>query len=239
MGTVVEDGPRVEVPLALARLHWRTRPGSVLRFAVPTGGQARGWDPDALDDVLVGAGFGVKAMEVVDGLLVATVSRERSLPDTVGPHMRLLVCGLNPSEYAADRGVGYARPGNRFWPAALEAGVVTRGHDPLHALSAHGLGMTDLVKRATPRASLLTDSEYRGGIDRVRRLVEWLQPAAVCFVGLQGWRSAVDRSAQAGIQPDGLAGRPVYVMPSTSGLNAHASRQELVDHLIAAAALAG
>jgi TDG/mug DNA glycosylase family protein len=44
--------------------------------------------------------------------------RARTLPDTVGPGMRLLVCGLNPSLFAADAGVGYARPGNRFWPAA-------------------------------------------------------------------------------------------------------------------------
>ena len=66
--------------------------------------------------------------------------------------MRLLVVGLNPSLYSADVGVGYRRPGNRFWPAALGAGLVTRDRDPSHALRVHGVGMTDLVKRATSNA---------------------------------------------------------------------------------------
>ena len=57
-------------------------------------------------------------------------TRARSLPDTVGPGMRLLVCGLNPSVYSADAGIGFARPGNRFWPAAIAAGIVTVDRDP-------------------------------------------------------------------------------------------------------------
>jgi hypothetical protein len=60
----------------------------------------------------------------------------------------------------------------------------------------------------------------------------------VCFVGLAGWRAAVDRRAVAGVQPTGLAGVPVYLMPSTSGLNAACRLPELVDHLRAAAHLA-
>ena len=60
----------------------------------------------------------------------------------------------------------------------------------------------------------------------------------VCFVGLAGWRAAVDRKAVAGVQPDGIGGRPAYVMPSTSGLNARVPPTELADHLRAAAALA-
>jgi len=157
--------------------------------------------------------------------------RARSLPDTVGADMRVLVCGLNPSEYAADRGVGYARPGNRFWPAAIAAGLVTRDRDPVHALTEHGVGMTDIAKRATVRASDLRADEYRVGLQRVERLVAWLQPRVVCFVGLDGWRTAVDRSAQPGPQPRDLADVPVYVMPSTSGLNARTSMETLTDHL--------
>ncbi len=51
---------------------------------------------------------------------------------------------------SADAGVGFARPGNRYWPAALAAGLVTVDRDARHALVHHGIGMTDLVKRATP-----------------------------------------------------------------------------------------
>ncbi len=97
--------------------------------------------------------------------------------------------------------------------------------------------MTDLVKRATPRADALTRDEYRAGLARVERLVEWLRPGAVCFVGLAGWRAAVDRKATVGVQARGIGGRPAYVMPSTSGLNARVPPAELADHLRAAFAL--
>ncbi|MDP9070172.1 MAG: mismatch-specific DNA-glycosylase [Actinomycetota bacterium] len=244
--------PAVRLPLALAALHRAVPPWTPVHLRLLTGddrgdqpsdddgGRSRfaSW-PEALADVLEGAGFVVDSVAADADVVQVSGTRARSLPDTVGPGMRLLVCGLNPSEYAADRGVGYARPGNRFWPAALDAGLLTRSHDPGHALRVHGVGMTDLVKRATPRASELGRDEYRSGRARVERLVRWLQPGAVCFVGLDGWRKAVDAGAVAGVQPVSFGGRPAYVMPSTSGLNAHASREELTAHLRAAGQLAG
>ncbi len=152
--------------------------------------------------------------------------------------MRLLVCGLNPSLHAVEAGVGFVSPSNRFWPAAVAAGLVTRDRDPRHALEAHGIGMTDLVARATPRAAGLTAEEYRAGLARLERLCRRLQPRAVCFVGLAGWRAAVDRAARPGPQERAVGGRPAYVMPSTSGANAATSLADLVEHLRAAAALA-
>jgi TDG/mug DNA glycosylase family protein len=149
--------------------------------------------------------------------------------------MRLLVCGLNPSIYSADAGVGYARPGNRFWPAALDAGIVTEVLDPVHALTVDGVGMTDLVKRATVAASELTKDEYAHGVGRLAWLVARYEPGAVVFVGLAGWRAAVDRRAQPGPVAGGFAGAPAYVMPSTSGLNARTSLADLTGHLRAAA----
>jgi len=164
------------------------------------------------------------------------VERRHTLADTVGTGMRLLVCGVNPSPYSADVGIGFGRPGNRFWPAALAAGIVPVDRDPIAALSA-GTGMTDFVKRPTRTAAEVTPDEYADGFARVTRLVEWFAPRAVCFVGLSGWRTVVDRNAIAGVQPDGIAGRPVYLMPSTSGLNARSTPSTLADHLSAASVL--
>jgi TDG/mug DNA glycosylase family protein len=160
------------------------------------------------------------------------------LPDIVGPDLRMLVCGLNPSLYAADAGVGFARPGNRFWPAALAADLVSVDRDPWHAFRHHHLGFTDLVKRATVGAAELSADEYRAGFARIERLVEWLQPGVLAFVGLAGWRAVVDRKATAGPQDRLVGGRPVYVMPSSSGLNARSSVESLAGHLRSAAALA-
>ena len=193
-----------------------------------------------LDDVLTGAGFALDAVTVDDdhGVVRATGHRARTLADTVAPGMRLLICGLNPSLYSADAGAGFARPGNRFWPAAIAAGLVTQARDPLAALRDHRIGMTDLVKRATVASAELTKDEYRRGAARVERLVQWLRPGAVCFVGLEGWRAAFDRKATPGPQPRPFGGRPAYVMPSTSGLNAHSRPADLAGHLRAAVALA-
>lgn len=224
-----------QLPITLARLHWDMQVGSTLTVEVHR--RDEGDRVDRLRDVVIGAGFAVDDVGVEDLSFKMRARRERSLPDTVGPGMRLLVCGLNPSVYAADAGVGYARPGNRFWPAARAAGIVERDRDPVDALLHHRTGMTDLVKRATTGASALTAAEYRAGAARVERLVRWLRPAAVCFVGLAGWRAAVDPRAAAGEQAAGFGGIPAYVMPSTSGANAHAGLDDLADHLRAAAAL--
>ena len=205
------------------------------------------WDTVHLDDLLVGAGFegGTAALDTrtIDGHDVSCVwaetTRVRSIADTVGAGMRLLVCGLNPSLHAADAGIGFVTPGNRFWPAAIEAGLASRDRDPDHALHHHRLGMTDLVKRATPRAAELTRPEYGRGLDRLERICERLQPGAVCFVGLAGWRAAADRNATAGPQFQRLGGRPVYLMPSTSGLNGSSQHPDFVEHFHAALALAG
>ena len=237
---------REDVPMALADLHRALEVGAVLDITVANGeyeGTALPgddfpgryfacWTPARLADVVTGAGFDVELADVRDSDQAHVVAhRARTLADTVAAQMRVLVCGLNPSIYSADRGVGYARPGNRFWKAAIEAGLVTRPLDAAHALRVDRVGITDLVKRATVAASELTRDEYRDGAARVRRLVEWLQPAAICFVGLAGYRAAVDRKATAGWQPELFGGRPAYVMPSTSGLNAATRFETLVAHL--------
>ena len=236
---------RPRLPLALARLHDAMEVGAPLwmALAVPSGDDEfpgrlfERWELADACRLLTGAGFAVDSADVDGDSPRLGGVRLRTLPDIVGPGMRLLVCGLNPSLYSADRGFGFARPGNRFWPAALAAGLVTRDRDPWHALAADRVGFTDLVKRATARADGLTADEYREGVARVTWLVGLLGPAAVCMVGLSGWRAAVDRHAVAGPQAERLGGAPVYVMPNTSGVNGHASIGDLTRHLAAAAEL--
>jgi TDG/mug DNA glycosylase family protein len=224
------------VPAALADLHAEVPLGRRVQLVLPVE-PGRRW---ALD-MVVGGGFDDVAMPAVrsgGSPVLVDARRARTLADRVGAGMRLLVCGLNPSLYAADRGIGFARPGNRFWLAALASGVATKARDPHWLLDVDCVGMTDLVKRATVSAAELAPAEYRCGVARVERLVCWLQPGAVCFVGLAGWRAAVDRNAVAGVVAGGFAGRPAYVMPNTSGHNARSRLADLSVHLRAAAALA-
>jgi TDG/mug DNA glycosylase family protein len=210
------DPPATSIPMQLARHHRALAVGERVRF------RYAGEDLEAgrLDQLLAAGGFS-------EGLV------ERALPDTVGPGMAVLLVGLNPSLHAADLGYAYAGPGNRFWPAAVEAGLVTAPHDGLRALLADRVGMTDLVKRPTGTAGELAAAEYRAGLPRIEWLCEWLRPAAVGFVGLTGYRAARDRAATAGWQDQRLGDSPVYVMPNPSGLNARTSRSDLVAHFTA------
>lgn len=227
LDTIIGDGPGTDVPLRLRARHLETPVGAVEHLSSAA---AATW-PDALDTgsllrvVLEGAGL----VESTNGD-AGGWERTRTLADTVDGDMRILLVGLNPSPLSADVGVGFARPGNRYWPAALASGIVSVDRDPLHGLVEHHVGMTDLVKRATARADELAASEYRHGVVRLGRIVEWLGPGIVCVVGLTGWRHAVDKTAVAGPQPELLGGRPVYLMPNPSGLNAHVTVAGLADH---------
>ena len=159
------------------------------------------------------------------------IERARTLPDRVASGMRVLLCGLNPSLYAADAGVGFARPGNRFWPAALASGLLTVDRDPRHALVGHGVGMTDLVKRASARADQIDRAEYVAGAARVARLCTLLSPRVLCVVGITGWRIAVDKAAVMGVQPARIGSTLVYVMANPSGVNAHVTMADLAAEL--------
>lgn len=223
-------------PEALRALHGRTVVGDAVAVQA-VGRAAASWASRHLVDCMTGAGF-VEVEMAAGPTAVGTANgrRGRSLADSVRPGLRLLCVGLNPSLAAADSGVGYVTATNRFWPAALAAGLVPVGRDPDAALAA-GIGLTDLVKRATARAHHLDQDEYRRGVERVERLVRWLRPGAVAFVGLSGYRAALDPRAVVGTQPVGFGGRPAYVLPSTSGANAHTDLIALTAHLQAAASI--
>ena len=256
---VATDVPAAALPLRLADVHRALPVGAVLELTVPAAGGTdvsgstganpwagsdRTWDADRLVDVVVGAGFDqIQLAGDEDGVpgceLRVTAVRGRTLADLVGPGMAMLVCGLNPSLYAADAGVGFARPGNRFWPALRAAGLTELDRDPLGLFHTARIGTTDLVKRATVAASEVSAAEFVAGVARVERLCRWFRPRLLYLVGLQGWRSAVDRRAATGLQPAALGGVPVYLGPSTSGLNASTQLPGHVAHLRSAAALAG
>ena len=179
--------PPERLPSALAQLHRALSVGAPAAISFVTadfvsddelpGRTFFGWDRTGLEDLMVGAGFVETEVEAAGDGLWAVGRRGRTLPDVVGPEMRLLLCGLNPSLVAADAGFGFAGPTNRFWKAAVDAGVVSRARDPWRALAVDRIGMTDLVKRATPNARALQADEYRTGAARVGRLVGRLQSA--------------------------------------------------------------
>jgi len=152
------------------------------------------------------------------------------IPDLVGPDVRVLLVGINPSLYSGWSGRHFARPGNRLWRTLHEAGFTDRLLHPRQTdeILAAGLGITNLVARATARADELTNDEVRAGIDPLRRLVGRLAVPYVAFLGVTTYRVAFARPrAAVGRQPETFEGAVVWVLPNPSGLNAHYQQPDL------------
>ena len=146
------------------------------------------------------------------------------LPPIVAPGLKVLFVGINPGLKSAEVGHNFARPGNRFWGALHAAGFTPRILEPEEddTLPEYGLGITNIAPRPTRAAAELTDEELREGAAALERLVARLQPRLVAIVGVTAYRTAFGRrKATLGLQEDTIGGRPVWILPNTSGLNAH------------------
>src|SRR5437667_4713788 len=95
----------------------------------------------------------------------------RRVPDVVRPGLRVLFVGINPGLYSGAVGHHFARPGNRFWKALHGSGFTPELVGPFEErrLLDHGLGITNLVRRATSGAAEVGDEELRAGGRRLRR----------------------------------------------------------------------
>jgi double-stranded uracil-DNA glycosylase len=140
-----------------------------------------------------------------------------------GAPLRVLFCGINPSLYSAATGWHFARPGNRFWPALHLSGFTPRRLAPAeqHLLPGYGLGITNLVARATAQAAELDAAELQAGGARLLALVAAHRPRVLAVAGVTAYRAAFGRPRAAiGPQPPLPGGPLVWVLPNPSGLNA-------------------
>jgi double-stranded uracil-DNA glycosylase len=151
-------------------------------------------------------------------------ARGAIVPDVLAPHLSVLFVGINPGLYSGAVGHHFARPGNRFWKALHLAGFTDRVLSPFeeHALLDHGVGVTNLVERATAGADEVTAEELRRGARRLERKICRHDPAFVAFLGLGAFRTAFGRGdADVGPQPVDICRSQVWLLPNPSGLNAH------------------
>jgi TDG/mug DNA glycosylase family protein len=159
--------------------------------------------------------------------------RDVEVPDLLPepPHpLKLLFVGINPGLWTAAVQTHFAHPANRFYPALLGAGIVTEPVSPSAGMTdedrdrfrARGLGITNLVSRASARASELSAAELREGGERLRTLVRERSPRVVGILGITAYRQAFGvRKAALGRQPESFEGAELWVVPNPSGLNAH------------------
>lgn len=175
-------------------------------------------------------------------------ARGRTVPDLVGEGLRLLFVGINPGLWTAASGAHFAHPGNRFYPALHAAGILDRTLDVSQGFDAAsrtvlleaGIGITNIVGRATARADELSDDELRAGARRLAAKVSRWDPRVVAFAGLTAYRAAYGRAGAAvGRQDDEIGGARVWALPNPSGLNAHYQLRDLARWYRAAAEEAG
>ena len=157
-------------------------------------------------------------------------ARDLTVPDVVADDLRLLIAGINPGLWTAWSGHHFARPGNRFWAALHAAGLTDRVLDPSEErlLLERGIGITNMVPRTTAAAAELTPDEIRAGGARLAGLVARHRVRTVAILGMGAYRTAFGRPrAGMGLQPEGLAGAAVWVVPNPSGLQARYGIEEI------------
>jgi double-stranded uracil-DNA glycosylase len=155
----------------------------------------------------------------------------RTVPDVIRAGLDVLFVGINPGLYSGAVGHHFARPGNRFWKALHGAGFTPGVLSPFDEgeLLTHGIGVTNLVERATRGADQLHPNELRDGAARVEAKACREHPRFVAFLGVGAYRAAFGRPRAAiGAQPDVICGSRVWVLPNPSGLNAHYQLGDLI-----------
>ncbi|WP_448004275.1 mismatch-specific DNA-glycosylase [Agromyces bauzanensis] len=162
--------------------------------------------------------------------------RGASVDDLMPEHPKLVFVGINPGLWTAATGTHFAHPGNRFYPALAAAGIIPRVPDFANGLTDEdrrmfldaGIGISNVVHRATARADELGRGELREGAARLAGDVETWHPLVVAVVGVTAYRQGFDRpKARAGRQEERLGGAELWVVPNPSGLNAHATVTDL------------
>ncbi|MGB7861435.1 MAG: mismatch-specific DNA-glycosylase [Acidimicrobiia bacterium] len=162
--------------------------------------------------------------------------RDATVPDLIGDECRLMFVGINPGLWTAATQTHFCHPSNRFYPALRLAGLIDWEVDTMTGMTDQqreafvetGLGITNLVRRATVRASELKPAELKKGGVTLKALVEEREPVVVAVAGVSAYRIAFDeRHAELGPQSAGIGRAALWVVPNPSGLNAH----ETVDSL--------
>lgn len=148
--------------------------------------------------------------------------------------MRVLFVGINPGVRSAQTGHHFAGFSNRFWKLLYEARIVPEpiSYADDDRLPAWGLGITNLIARATRGIDTLRPAEYVEGTAILRRKVRRWKPDVVAFVGVTVFRAVFacpqGTPVKIGLHRSRFEGARVVVLPNPSGRNANFSYQEML-----------
>ena len=163
-----------------------------------------------------------------------------SLPDFMTPGLEILVVGLNPSPMSVARGVPFANPRNRFWPALqrsdlLRAACLVTPNGLTRLMQEERIGFTDLVKRPSAGARDLTTEDFRRDAPTLTKKINRYKPRNVWFQGKltyanylrHGWDERA-RRYEWGEPPSPWTDCAFFVTPNPSSANANYSLDDII-----------
>jgi double-stranded uracil-DNA glycosylase len=159
-------------------------------------------------------------------------ARGRTIPDVLGPNLRLVFCGINPGVWSGATGHHFAHPSNRFWKVLVASGFTPERFTPDRdsELPSLGIGITNLVTRTTASAAELRPEELRDGAERLGKELTTRRIGSVAFLGVSAYRTAFKRPrAAVGAQNDTLGEARIWLLPNPSGLQAAYSFAEMAE----------
>jgi double-stranded uracil-DNA glycosylase len=142
------------------------------------------------------------------------------LPDMLRQNLRLVFVGTAASTRSAAMGHYYAHPGNRFWRAIHETGIVPCRYQPdeFRALLQLGIGFTDLNKSQAGMDHQLTADAI--DVAGFRAKIARFSPQAIAFTSKKAASLFYGRPTQSiafGRQPLPEGHTEVFVLTSPSG----------------------
>ncbi|XP_076633276.1 uncharacterized protein LOC143347719 [Colletes latitarsis] len=173
-----------------------------------------------------------KKIDRFDGLSEEEVQKY-TLPDYLEENMDLVFIGINPSLMAAYRGRYYAGPGNHFYKLLHESGLTPRylSYEEDHKLPQYGIGLMNVVTRATRSSADLKRTEIKEGIKIVEEKLKMYKPKVAVFNGKCIYEVFANKTNNFnfGLQPECISNIAVWVTPSSSARCANFPR--MVDKL--------
>ncbi|CAN5170254.1 G/U mismatch-specific DNA glycosylase [soil metagenome] len=145
-----------------------------------------------------------------------------AIPDVLDDGLRVLFCGINPGRASAAAGAHFANPRNDFWRLLHAAGFTPKQLDPADQfeLLRHGIGLTNAAARTTPGSGDLRKADFAGAAKRLEEIATRRKPAWIGFVGKESYRGAFGERPELGEQKRRLSDTCLFVLPSTSPVNA-------------------
>lgn len=145
-----------------------------------------------------------------------------AVPDTLGPGVRVVFCGINPGHWSAAARAPFANPRNDFWRLLHAAGFTPHVLEPQEhsELLRYGIGLTNAAYRTTRGSGDLRKADFAGAAERLEEIARTLRPQVIAFVGKAAYSGVFGGRPEHGLQQRQLGQTALFVLPSTSPANA-------------------